>query len=69
MSDWVTSEAAAEYLGVSRPTVRQMVKDGRLQPLKYVNGRIMVFDMEYLARVKPTVVRSLRRAQKVGAAK
>lgn len=61
MSEWVTSEVAAERLGVSRPTVYQWVKDGRLQPLKYVNNRIMVFDTEYLDRVKPSLVSKSRR--------
>lgn len=69
MSEWVTSELAAEYLGVSRPTVKKMVEDGRLQPLKYVNGKIMVFDMEYLSRVKPSIkVARPRRGSKVGEA-
>lgn len=50
---WISSEPAADLLGCSRPTVAKLIADGKLQPLGWVNGKIAVFDREYILRVRP----------------
>lgn len=52
---WITSEPAAELLGVSRPTVAKLIAVGKLQPLGWVNGKIAVFDEDYILRVRPHI--------------
>lgn len=55
MAKWITGEYAADLLGVSRPTVVKLIADGQLQPLNYVNGKIAVFDEDYILKVKPRI--------------
>ena len=47
-ADWVSPEEAASYLKVTKPTIRKMVKDGRLDAcrLGYRTVRITVVSIE-----------------------
>lgn len=48
MSKWISARAAAELLKVSRPTVVKLVSLHELSVLGYVDGRIAVFDRDYI---------------------
>jgi len=56
MARWLMSEKAAEVLGVSRPTLIRLWKEGKLQALNLVNDEWPIFDEDYLLRVRDTVV-------------
>jgi len=47
-ADWVSPEEAASYLSVSKPTIRKMIKDRRLdgRRLGYRTVRITVVSIE-----------------------
>ena len=51
---WVTHKAAAEWLGVSVPTFRQMIEAGDITPVKLGRRRVIrIADLEALhARLK-----------------
>lgn len=55
MSVLLDRQAAAEYLGVSRPTIDKMLQDGRLEATSKVKGTKPLFSLEYLQGVKPTL--------------
>ena len=52
MADFVTITEAAKYVGVSKQTIRNMIRDGRLPALSV--GRLKVIDKFNLIGLKPS---------------
>ncbi|MEA2573352.1 MAG: Helix-turn-helix domain [Chloroflexia bacterium] len=55
MSELLDREQAAEFLGVTRPTISNMLRDGRLTASTTLKGKKPLFTKEYLEEVKPTL--------------